>query len=65
VKQPPILVGLSSFTAAGWQGLFCPRGLKPADYLTFYAEPFRTIEVGMSSRKSSPLSDIRINQDLP
>jgi uncharacterized protein YecE (DUF72 family) len=45
VELPPILLGTSSFTAAGWNGSFYPRGLKPSDYLTFYAEHFHTVEV--------------------
>jgi uncharacterized protein YecE (DUF72 family) len=41
----PILLGTSSFTAAGWQGSFYPGGMKPSDYLAFYAERFHTVEV--------------------
>lgn len=40
-----IHVGTSSFTAAGWEGSFYPAGMKPADYLTFYATKFDTVEV--------------------
>jgi uncharacterized protein YecE (DUF72 family) len=36
VIHPPILLGTSSFTAAGWQGSFYPKGIRPADYLAFY-----------------------------
>jgi uncharacterized protein YecE (DUF72 family) len=42
---PPILLGTSSFTASGWNGSFYPRGMKPSDYLWFYAERFHTVEV--------------------
>ena len=35
----------SSFTASGWNGSFYPRGMKPSDYLWFYAERFHTVEV--------------------
>jgi uncharacterized protein YecE (DUF72 family) len=45
VNHPPIFLGTSSFTAAGWNGSFYPRGLKPADYLAFYANRFHTVEV--------------------
>jgi hypothetical protein len=41
VNHPPILLGTSSFTAAGWNGSFYPKGMRPADYLAFYAEHFR------------------------
>jgi uncharacterized protein YecE (DUF72 family) len=40
-----IHVGTSSFTAAGWEGSFYPAGMKPAEYLTFYATKFDTVEV--------------------
>jgi uncharacterized protein YecE (DUF72 family) len=40
-----IRVGTSAFTAAGWQDAFYPAGMKPADYLTYYASRFDTVEV--------------------
>jgi uncharacterized protein YecE (DUF72 family) len=40
-----IHIGTSSFTAAGWQGAFYPAGMKPADFLTYYATKFDTVEV--------------------
>jgi uncharacterized protein YecE (DUF72 family) len=45
VNHPPILLGTSSFTAAGWEGSFYPKGMRSADYLSFYAEHFHTVEV--------------------
>ena len=45
VSHAPILLGTSSFTASGWNGSFYPRGMKPSDYLQFYAERFHTVEV--------------------
>jgi hypothetical protein len=41
VNHPPILLGTSLFTAAGWNGSFYPRGMKPSDYLAYYADPLR------------------------
>jgi tetratricopeptide (TPR) repeat protein len=38
VNHPPILLGTSSFTAAGWDGSFYPKGMRSSDYLAFYAE---------------------------
>ncbi len=38
VNHPPILRGTSSFTATGWQGSFYPKDLRPADYLSYYAQ---------------------------
>jgi uncharacterized protein YecE (DUF72 family) len=40
-----ILLGTSAFTANGWEGTFYPAGMKPAQYLTHYANCFRTVEV--------------------
>jgi uncharacterized protein YecE (DUF72 family) len=40
-----IHLGTSAFTAAGWEGSFYPAGMKPADYLTYYATKFDTVEV--------------------
>ena len=42
---PPVYLGTSGFTAAGWAGSFYPVGLKAADYLSFYADHFETVEV--------------------
>jgi uncharacterized protein YecE (DUF72 family) len=38
-------IGTSAFTAAGWEIFFYPKGMKPADYLTYYATKFDTVEV--------------------
>jgi uncharacterized protein YecE (DUF72 family) len=40
-----IHLGTSAFTADGWDGTFYPAGLKPADYLGYYATQFGTVEV--------------------
>ncbi len=40
-----LLLGTSSWTGDGWVGSFYPSGSKPADFLSFYAEKFRTVEV--------------------
>jgi uncharacterized protein YecE (DUF72 family) len=32
-----LYIGTSTFTAAGWEGTFYPPGMKPADYLRYYA----------------------------
>jgi uncharacterized protein YecE (DUF72 family) len=45
VNQSQILLGTSSFTATGWQGSFYPEGLRPADYLSYYAQHFDTVEI--------------------
>jgi uncharacterized protein YecE (DUF72 family) len=38
-------VGTSAFTAAGWPGSFYPEGMKPSEYLTYYATRFKTVEI--------------------
>jgi len=45
VNHPSILLGTSSFTATGWEGSFYPKGMRSADYLSFYADHFHTVEV--------------------
>ncbi len=45
MNDPPILLGTSSFTASGWDGVFYPKGMRSADYLSFYAQHFHTVEV--------------------
>jgi uncharacterized protein YecE (DUF72 family) len=40
-----LYIGTSAFTAAGWEGSFYPAGMKPADYLTYYATKFNSVEV--------------------
>ena len=45
VNHPPIILGTSSFTATGWKGAFYPKGLRPAEYLSYYAQHFDTVEI--------------------
>jgi uncharacterized protein YecE (DUF72 family) len=40
-----IRLGISSFTADGWNGAFYPKGMKSADYLSYYSTRFDTVEV--------------------
>ncbi len=40
-----IFIGTSAFTAEGWTGSFYPKGMKPADFLSFYATKFNTVEL--------------------
>jgi len=41
----PIYIGTSAFTANGWQGAFYPKGTKSANYITYFATRFDTMEV--------------------
>jgi uncharacterized protein YecE (DUF72 family) len=45
VAMAGIHLGTSAFTAAGWEGSFYPEGMKSADFLTYYATKFDTVEV--------------------
>jgi len=45
LDPPGIHLGTSAFTAAGWENSVYPPGMKPADYLSYYATKFDTVEV--------------------
>jgi uncharacterized protein YecE (DUF72 family) len=49
-----IHIGTSAFTAAGWEGSFYPDGMKPADYLNYYAQKFDTVEVDSTYYRTPP-----------
>ena len=42
---PSIFLGTSSFTAAGWEGSFYPKGMRSKDFLRHYASQFQTVEI--------------------
>jgi uncharacterized protein YecE (DUF72 family) len=44
-SEPEIYLGTSSFTASGWEGNFYPAGMKPREFLSYYATQFSTVEV--------------------
>ena len=44
-SEPDLYLGTSAFTASGWQGSFYPKGMQPHEYLSHYAQIFRTVEV--------------------
>jgi uncharacterized protein YecE (DUF72 family) len=54
-----IRLGTSEFTAAGWPGTFYPVGMKPADYLSYYATRFDTVEVDSTFYRSPPLTTVQ------
>ncbi len=45
MEKPVIRLGTSAFTAQGWPGSFYPASLKPAEYLSYYAQQFDTVEL--------------------
>jgi uncharacterized protein YecE (DUF72 family) len=44
-SEEGLFLGTSAFTANGWSGSFYPTGMKPNEYLSFYATKFRTVEI--------------------
>jgi len=44
-SEPGLYLGTSSFTAAGWEGSFYPKGMQSRDFLSYYATQFATVEV--------------------
>jgi len=52
-------LGTSAFTAAGWPGTFYPEGLPPAEYLSYYAQHFDTVEVDSTYYRIPTLSTTR------
>src|SRR5271166_6474981 len=57
--EPEIRLGTSAFTAAGWEGKFYPAGMKPADYLTYYATKFDTVEVDSTFYRTPSASTVK------
>ena len=45
VGMEDLRIGTSAFTAAGWETAFYPVGMKSAEYLTYYATKFNTVEL--------------------
>jgi uncharacterized protein YecE (DUF72 family) len=54
-----IRLGTSAFTAAGWEGVFYPEGMKPADYLSFYAQHFDTVEIDSTYYRAPSPTTVR------
>lgn len=53
-----ILLGTSAFTAAGWAGSFYPAGMKPADFLSYYATKFPTVELDNTFYRTPSVSTV-------
>jgi len=52
-------IGTSAFTAEGWEGSFYPKGMKPADFLSFYATKFDTVELDNTFYRTPALSTVQ------
>ena len=57
-KQHETRIGTSAFTAAGWEGSFYPSGMKPAEFLNFYARRFNTVEVDSTYYRTPSASTV-------
>ena len=58
-KFSTLRLGTSAFTAAGWEGVFYPDGMKPADYLSHYATQFDTVEIDSTYYRTPSASTVR------
>src|SRR5438552_7096957 len=54
-----IRLGTSSFTATGWRGSFYPKGLRPGEYLSYYAQHFDTVEIDSTFCATPSVSVVR------
>jgi uncharacterized protein YecE (DUF72 family) len=54
-----IRIGTSAFAAAGWPGTFYPEGMKPAEYLGYYATKFDTVEVDSTFYRTPSMATVQ------
>ncbi len=54
-----IRIGTSAFTAEGWEGSFYPKGMKPAEYLSYYATKFDTVELDNTFYRTPAISTVQ------
>ena len=54
----PVYLGTSAFTAVGWEKAFYPAGLKPTEYLTYYATKFQTVEIDSTFYRTPSISTV-------
>ncbi len=59
MDRPLIGLGTSAFTAAGWEGMFYPAGMKPADFLSYYATKFDSVEVDSTFYRTPAISTVK------
>jgi uncharacterized protein YecE (DUF72 family) len=52
-------LGTSAFHATGWVGSFYPKGLKPADYLSYYSTKFDALEVDSTFYRTPSVSTVQ------
>jgi uncharacterized protein YecE (DUF72 family) len=54
-----IRMGTSAFTAEGWVGSFYPKDMKPADFLSYYATQFDTLELDNTFYRTPALATVK------
>jgi uncharacterized protein YecE (DUF72 family) len=59
MAEPVIRLGVLAFTAAVWPGSFYPANLKPADYLSYCATQFDTVEPDNTFYRAPSESTVR------
>lgn len=52
-------LGTMGFSYAEWAGVFYPRGVKPGDYLGYYAQFFNAVELDTTFHASPPPERVR------
>lgn len=57
--ETEIRLGTSAFTAAGWESAFYPPGMKPSEYLSYYATQFDTVEVDSTFYRTPAISTVK------
>lgn len=57
--MPSLYIGTSAFTATGWEGTFYPTGMKPADFLTYYATKFNSVEDDSTFYRTPAMSTVK------
>ena len=56
ILHPRLYLGTSSWSSKDWEGVFYPAGMPPADYLSFYATRYRTVEVDATFYRTPSVS---------
>src|SRR6202790_1467927 len=57
--MPSLYIGTSAFTATGWECSFYPEGTKQADYLSYYATRFNSVEIDSTFYRTPAEATVR------
>ena len=58
VGMDALRIGRSAFTASGWEKAFYPAGMKAADYLSYFATKFNTVEVDSTFSRTPSVATV-------